>query len=58
MVLVRLFASPPLVCPYCGTDLAIVAFIGEAVPVERILIHVGAPLRSRPTRHAREPRPR
>jgi hypothetical protein len=28
-----LFASPPLVCPNCGADLRIVAFITETAPV-------------------------
>ena len=34
MLLARLFESLPLVCPHCGADMRIVAFITEAAPVE------------------------
>ena len=43
MLLARLFESLPLVCPNCGADMRIVAFITEAAPVQRILEHVGEP---------------
>ena len=43
MLLARLFASLPLVCPNCGADMRIVAFITEAAPVQRILNHSGEP---------------
>ena len=43
MLLARLFASLPLVCPNCGADMRIVAFITEAAPVRRILNHIGEP---------------
>jgi len=43
MLLARLFESLPLVCPNCGADMRIVAFITEAAPVQRILKHVGEP---------------
>ena len=33
----------PLVCPNCGADMRIVAFITEAAPVRRILDHIGEP---------------
>lgn len=45
----RLFESLPLVCPHCGADMRIVAFVTEAVPVERILTHIGEPAKPPPT---------
>ena len=33
--------SLPLTCPNCVADMRIVAFITEASPVQRILIHIG-----------------
>ena len=35
MLLARLFESLPLVCPNCGADMRIVAFLTEAAPVQR-----------------------
>ena len=43
MLLTRLLESLPLVCPRCGADIRIVAFITEAAPVQRILNHIGEP---------------
>jgi hypothetical protein len=43
MLLARLFTSLPLVCPNCGADMRIVAFITETAPVRRILNHIGEP---------------
>jgi hypothetical protein len=43
MLLARLFASLPLVCPNCGADMRIIAFVTETAPVRRILKHVGEP---------------
>ncbi len=43
MLLARRFESLPLVCPNCGTDPRIAAFITQAAPVARILNHLGAP---------------
>jgi hypothetical protein len=34
MLLARLFESLPLVCPNCGAEMRIVAFITETAPVE------------------------
>lgn len=45
MLLARLFESLPLVCPNCGADMRIIAFITQAAPVERILTHIGEPSR-------------
>ena len=49
------FPSLPLVCPNCGADRRIVAFITEAAPVERILTHIGEPPRPPPVAPARGP---
>jgi len=43
MLLARLFKSLPLVCPNCGGDMRIVAFITEVAPVRRILDPIGEP---------------
>jgi hypothetical protein len=48
MLLARLFESLPLVCPNCGADMRIIAFITDVAPVELILTHIGEP--SRPPR--------
>ncbi len=55
MLLGRLFESMPLVCPNCGADMRIVAFITEAAPVERILGYIGEPSRPPPIAPARGP---
>jgi hypothetical protein len=41
MLLARLFESLPLVCPNCGADRRLIAFITAAAPVERILTQIG-----------------
>ncbi len=51
----ELFESLPLVCPNCGADMRIIAFITEAVPVEQILTHIGEPPRPPPISPARGP---
>jgi hypothetical protein len=56
MPLARLFESLPLVCPNCGADMRIIAFITEATPIERILTHIGEPPRPPPSASARGPR--
>ena len=43
MLLARLFVALPLVCPRCGAEMRIVAFITETAPIERILTHIGEP---------------
>jgi hypothetical protein len=49
MLLARLFESLPLVCPNCGADRRILAFITQAAPVHRMLNHIGAPAEPPPT---------
>jgi hypothetical protein len=43
MLLARPFESLPLVCPDCGADMRIIAFITEAAPVEQLLTPIGEP---------------
>jgi len=55
MLLARLFESLPLVCPNCGADMPIIAFITEAAPVEQMLTHLGEPPRPPLISPARDP---
>jgi len=43
MLLARIYEAFPLICPTCGTEMRIVAFITDASPVQRILDHIGEP---------------
>jgi len=43
MLLARLFESLPLVCPCCGAEMRIIAFVTEAAAVERRLDQLGEP---------------
>ena len=43
MLIARIYVVFPLVCPQCGGELKIVAFLTEADPIQRILIHIGEP---------------
>ena len=42
-LIARLFLTLPLVCPRCGADMRIIAFVTETAPMRRILKHVGEP---------------
>ena len=55
ILLARLFESLPLVCPHCGADMRIIAFVTEASPVQRILTHLGEPAQPPPLAPARGP---
>jgi hypothetical protein len=43
MLIARIYEVFPLVCPQCGGELKIVAFLIEADPIQRILLHIGEP---------------
>jgi hypothetical protein len=43
MLMARIFEILPLVCPYCGSEMEIIAFITEADPIQRVLNHIGEP---------------
>ncbi len=41
MLIARIYKVFPLVCPQCGGELKIVAFLTEVDPIQRIMIHIG-----------------
>ncbi len=43
MLLARIYEVLPLVCPQCGGEMQIIAFITEAVVIREILNHLGEP---------------
>ena len=43
MLLARIYEAFPLICPICGTEMRIIAFITEVVDVRAILEHIGEP---------------
>jgi hypothetical protein len=42
-LLARIYEVLPLVCPRCGTDMHLIAFITESSAVHAILVHPGEP---------------
>jgi hypothetical protein len=44
MLIARIYEIFPLVCPQCGDELKIVAFLTDADPIQRILIYIGEPV--------------
>ena len=57
MLLARIYESAPLVCPQCGADMQIIAFVTESVSVRRILEHIGEPAQPPPVVPAWEEEP-
>jgi len=43
MLIARIYEALPLVCPQCGGELKIVAFLTETAPIQCVLIHIGEP---------------
>ncbi len=43
MLIARIYEVFPLVCPQCGGELRLIAFLTEADPIQRILTHIGEP---------------
>jgi hypothetical protein len=43
MLLARIYEVLPLMCPQCGGEMKIIAFINEAVVIREILNHLGEP---------------
>lgn len=43
LLLARIYEAFPLLCPKCGGEMRIIAFITEAVAVRDILAHLGEP---------------
>ncbi len=55
MLLARIYEINPLVCPRCGGEMRIIAFVTELEPVGRILRHIGEPDCAPETSPARGP---
>ncbi len=55
MLLARIYAVLPLVCPRCGGAMRILAFVTEAAAVRRILEHLGKSARPSPLSPSRAP---
>ncbi|CAN5586628.1 hypothetical protein BH23BAC4_BH23BAC4_03890 [soil metagenome] len=53
--LARIYEVFPLLCPDCGGDMRILAFITAAEPVDAILSHLGLPTTAPPLSPARGP---
>jgi hypothetical protein len=43
ILLARFFSTFPLLCPQCGAELRLIAFVTAPEPVSRILTHLGEP---------------
>jgi hypothetical protein len=44
MLLARIYKVFPLLCPQCGAELRIIAFVTETLSVSRTLEYVGEPI--------------
>jgi hypothetical protein len=55
MRLARIYEVCPRVCPRCGAEIRLIAFVTEAEPVRRILTHLGEPITPPPISPARSP---
>lgn len=51
----RLGEEFPLLCPNCGGDIRLIAFITQPGPIRKILTHLGEPLEPPPLSPARGP---
>jgi hypothetical protein len=54
-LLAKIAEAFPLVCPVCGGDIRLIAFIIDPVPIRKILAHVGEPVEPPPVSPARGP---
>ncbi len=54
-LLARIYEVFPLICTNCGGKMSIIASITEAVPIRRILRHIGESDRAPETALARDP---
>ena len=55
MLLARIYGWFPLVCPRCGGDMEIIAFIVDPPTVRAILTHLGEPVEPPPISPCRGP---
>ncbi len=54
-LLARSAEAFPLVCPACGGDIRLIAFITDPGPIRKILAHIGEPVDPPPVSPARGP---
>jgi hypothetical protein len=54
-LLAKIAETFPLVCPVCGGDIRLIAFIIDPGPIRKILTHVGEPVEPPPVSPARGP---
>jgi hypothetical protein len=54
-LIARIAEDFPLVCPACGGDIRLIAFITDPAPIRKILVHLGEPLEPPPLAPARGP---
>jgi hypothetical protein len=54
-LLAKIAEAFPLVCPVCGGDIRLIAFIVDPGPIRKILAHVGEPVEPPPVSPARGP---
>ncbi len=55
LLLARIDEVFPLLCPKCGGEIRMIAFLTETSAVRKILLHVGEPTLPSPTAPARGP---
>jgi len=55
VLLARIYAVLPLICPQCGSPMPLIAAVTEREPVQRILLHIGEPALPPPVSPARSP---
>ncbi len=55
MLLARIYEVLPLVCPHCGGEMRIIAFVSEPEPIKRVLEHIGEASTPPPISRARAP---
>jgi hypothetical protein len=55
VLIARIYEILPLICPECGSEMRLIAFVTEADPLRRILTHIGEPSVPPPISPARSP---
>lgn len=55
VLLARIYAVLPLICPKCGSPMPLIAAVTEREPVQRILRHLGEPALPPPVSPVRSP---
>jgi hypothetical protein len=55
MLLARIYEVLPLICPCCGGELRILAFVTDSSSISTLLTHLGLPAQPPPIAHAPAP---